>query len=134
MRAPVRGARRRHRGPAGFLDRAWRDPGSPNAGLTAIRTANARYCLGNNRMKIAEPAMRNVLGVRRVLGLVLMLAAVAAVAYLERSVGGDFDLRLVYFLIVLSGAMLLPGPMAPAVAAAGGLLSVGATVGTSTGR
>src|SRR5207244_4074749 len=73
-------------------------------GLTAIRTANAR-CLGNHRMKIAEPAMRNVLGVRRVLGLILMLAAVAAVAYLERSVGGDFDLRLVYFLIVLSGAM-----------------------------
>jgi len=45
-------------------------------------------------MKIAEPAMRNVLGVRRILGLILMLAAVAAVAYLERSVGGDFDLRL----------------------------------------
>src|SRR5437588_3615453 len=83
-------------------------------------------------MKIAEPAMRNVLGVRRVLGLVLMLAAVAAVAYLERSVGGDFDLRLVYFLIVLSGAMLLPRSVALAVAAAVAILSVGVTRATGT--
>jgi len=78
-------------------------------------------------MKIAEPAMRNMLGVRRVLALILMLAAVAAVAYLERSVGGDFDLRLVYFLIVLSGAMLLPRSVALAVAAAVAIVSVGVT-------
>src|SRR5213082_1160299 len=107
------------------------DPGSPNPGLTAIRTANAR-CLGNHRMKIAEPAMRNVLGVRRVLALILMLAAVAAAAYLERSVGGDFDLRLVYFLIVLSGAMLLPRSVALAVAAAVAIVSVGVTGVTGT--
>ena len=69
--------------------------------------------------------MRNVLGIRRVLGLTLLLAAVAAVAYLERSVGGDFDLRLVYFLIVLSGAMLLPRSVALAVAAAVAIVSVG---------
>jgi len=83
-------------------------------------------------MKIAEPAMRNVLGIRRVLGLTLLLAAVAAVAYLERSVGGDFDLRLVYFLIVLSGAMLLPRSVALAVAAAVAIVSVGVTEVTGT--
>ncbi len=76
--------------------------------------------------------MRNVLGVRRVLGLTLLLAAVAAVAYLERSVGGDFDLRLVYFLIVLSGAMLLPRSVALAVAAAVAIVSVGVTEVTGT--
>ena len=76
--------------------------------------------------------MRNVLGVRRILGLILMLAAVAAVAYLERSVGGDFDLRLVYFLIVLSGAMLLPRSVALAVAAAVAIVSVGVTGVTGT--
>ncbi|HKV31340.1 MAG TPA: GGDEF domain-containing protein [Candidatus Dormibacteraeota bacterium] len=76
-------------------------------------------------MKIAEPAMRNVLGIRRILGLALLLAAVAAVAYLDRSVGGDFDLRLVYFLIVLSGAMLLPRLLALAIAAAVAIVSVG---------
>src|SRR5437773_8007961 len=133
MRAPARGARRRHCGIAGFLDRSWCDSGSPNRGLTAaITTAKARYCLGNNGMKIAEPAMRNMLGVRRVLALILMLAAVAAVAYLERSVGGDFDLRLVYFLIVLSGAMLLPRSVALAVAAAVAIVSVGVTGVTGT--
>src|SRR3989454_181358 len=133
MRAPAPGAERRHRGAAGFLDRAWRHPGSPTRGLTAaMTTAKARYGLGNNRMKIAEPAMRNVLGIRRVLGLTLLLAAVAAVAYLERSVGGDFDLRLVYFLIVLSGAMLLPRSVALAVAAAVAIVSVGVTEVTGT--
>ena len=76
--------------------------------------------------------MRNVLGIRRVLGLTLLLAAVAAVAYLERSVGGDFDLRLVYFLIVLSGAMLLPRSVALAVAAAVAIVSVGVTEVTGT--
>src|SRR3989441_5011612 len=133
MRAPARGARCRRRRPARFLDRARHDPGSPNPALTAaMTTAKARYGLGNNHMKIAEPAMRNVLGVRRVLGLTLLLAAVAAVAYLERSVGGDFDLRLVYFLIVLSGAMLLPRSVALAVAAAVAIVSVGVTEGTGT--
>jgi diguanylate cyclase len=83
-------------------------------------------------MKIAEPAMRNVLGIRRVLGLALLLAAVAAVAYLDRSVGGDFDLRLVYFLIVLSGAMLLPRLLALAIAAAVAIVSVGVIGATGT--
>ncbi len=83
-------------------------------------------------MKIAEPAIRNVLGVRRVLGLSLLLAAVAAVAYLDRSVGGDFDLRLVYFLIVLCGAMLLPRALALAIAAAVAIVSVGVIGATGT--
>jgi diguanylate cyclase (GGDEF)-like protein len=83
-------------------------------------------------MKIAEPAIRNVLGIRRVLGLTLLLAAVAAVAYLDRSVGGNFDLRLVYFLIVLTGAMLLPRSIALAIAAAVAIVSVGVTAATGT--
>src|ERR1700737_2040902 len=83
-------------------------------------------------MKIAEPAMRNVLGIRRIFGLALLLAAVAAVAYLDRSVGGDFDLRLVYFLIVLSGAMLLPRLLALAIAAAVAIVSVGVIGATGT--
>src|ERR1700730_16071481 len=83
-------------------------------------------------MKIAEPTLRNDLGIRRVLGLALLLAAVAAVAYLDRSVGGDFDLRLVYFLIVLSGAMLLPRLLALAIAAAVAIVSVGVIGATGT--
>jgi diguanylate cyclase len=82
-------------------------------------------------MKLTEPVLRNMLGVRRVFGLGVLLAAVAAVAYLERSFGGDFDLRLIYFLIVLSGAMLLPRAMALAIAAAVAIVSVG--VGGATG-
>jgi diguanylate cyclase (GGDEF)-like protein len=82
-------------------------------------------------MKAVEPAMRNALGLRRVLGLTLLLVAVAAVAYLDRSLGGDYDLRLVYFLIVLSGAMLLPRSQALAIAAAVAIVSVG--IGGATG-
>jgi diguanylate cyclase (GGDEF)-like protein len=82
-------------------------------------------------MKLTEPVLRNMLGVRRVFGLAVLLAAVAAVAYLERWFGGDFDLRLIYFLIVLSGAMLLPRAMALAIAAAVAIVSVG--VGGATG-
>ena len=81
-------------------------------------------------MNIAAPAIRNLLGVRRVMGLTLLLGAVAAVAYLERSFGGEFDLRLVYFLIVLSGALLLPRSVALAIAAAVAVVSVGITGAT----
>ena len=95
-----------------------------------MTAAGARYRLGNNLMKIAEPAMRNVLGIRRVLGLALLLVAVAAVAYLESAVAGDFDLRLVYFIIVLYGAMLLPRALALAIAAAVAIVSVGVTGAT----
>jgi diguanylate cyclase (GGDEF)-like protein len=78
-------------------------------------------------MKLAEPVLRTALGVRRVLGLAVLLAAVAAVAYLERSVAGDFDLRLVYFLIVLCAAMVLPRVLALAIAAGVAIVSVGIT-------
>lgn len=76
-------------------------------------------------MKLTGPVLREVLGVRRVIGLVLLLAAVAAVAYLERSVGGGFDLRLLYFVIVLYGAILLPRMLALAIAAGVAVVSVG---------
>jgi diguanylate cyclase (GGDEF)-like protein len=83
-------------------------------------------------MKIAEPAVRNVLGIRRVLGLALLLVAVAAVAYLESSLAGDFDLRLVYFVIVLYGAMLLPRTLALAIAVAVAIVSVGVSGASGT--
>src|SRR3989449_7707304 len=54
-----------------------------------------------------------------------MLAAVATVAYLERFLGHDLDLRLLYFLIVLCGAILLPRLLALAVAASVAIVSVG---------
>jgi diguanylate cyclase (GGDEF)-like protein len=76
-------------------------------------------------MKLAGLLLRETVGVRRVLGLSLLLAAVSAVAYLERSVGASLDLRLLYFLIVLTGAILLPRLLALSVAASVAIVSVG---------
>jgi diguanylate cyclase (GGDEF)-like protein len=76
-------------------------------------------------VKLTGPVLREAVGVRRVIALAILLAAVASVAYLERSVAGDLDLRLIYFLIVLSGAMLLPRIVALSVAAAVAVVSVG---------
>jgi diguanylate cyclase len=76
-------------------------------------------------MKLARPLFREMVGVRRVLALGLLLAAVAAVAYLERSLGADLDLRLLYFLIVLCGALLLPRLLALAIAASVAIVGVG---------
>jgi len=76
-------------------------------------------------VRLAGPLLRETLGVRRVLGLALLLAAVSAVAYLERSLGASLDLRLLYFLIVLCGAILLPRVLALAVAAGVAIVSVG---------
>ena len=61
-----------------------------------------------------------------------MMAAVAAVAYLERSLGRDLDLRLLYFLIVLCGAILLPRLLALAVAVSVAIVSVGVSGGEGT--
>lgn len=76
-------------------------------------------------MNLTRPLLRSGIGVRRILALAMLLAAVAAVAYLERWVGGTLDLRLLYFLIVLSGAVLLPRLIALTVAAAVAVVSVG---------
>ena len=76
-------------------------------------------------VKLTGPFLRQAVGIRRVLGLALLLAAVAAVAYLERSVGGSLDLRLLYFVIVLYGAILLPRMLALAVAAGVAVVSTG---------
>jgi len=76
-------------------------------------------------MNLTRPILRSGIGVRRILALAMLLAAVAAVAYLERWVGGTLDLRLLYFLIVLSGAVLLPRLIALTVAAAVAVVSVG---------
>ena len=69
--------------------------------------------------------MRQAVGVRRVIGLAILLAAVSAVAYLEHTIGGSLDLRLLYFLIVLCGAILLPRLLALAVATSVAVVSVG---------
>src|SRR2546427_10397915 len=53
------------------------------------------------------------------------MTAVAAVAYLERSLGRDLDLRLLYFLIVLCGAIVLPRLLALAIASGVAIVSVG---------
>ena len=77
-------------------------------------------------MKLTRPLFpTDTLGIRKVFGLVVLMTAVAAVAYLERSLGSDLDLRLLYFLIVLCGAILLPRLLALAVAAGVAIVSVG---------
>ncbi|TMB65131.1 MAG: GGDEF domain-containing protein, partial [Chloroflexi bacterium] len=76
-------------------------------------------------MNLTRPLLRNGIGVRRILALAMLLAAVAAVAYLERWIGGELDLRLLYFLIVLTGAILLPRMLALTIAAAVTVVSIG---------
>ena len=76
-------------------------------------------------MRLTGPLLRDGIGVRRIIGLALLLTAVVAVAYLERSLGGSLDLRLLYFLIVLCAAILLPRLVALSVAAAVAVVSVG---------
>jgi len=76
-------------------------------------------------LKLRPLFPKETLGIRKVFGLVVMMAAVAAVAYLERSLGRDLDLRLLYFLIVLCGAILLPRLLALAVAVSVAIVSVG---------
>ena len=65
------------------------------------------------------------LGVRRVLALAMLLAAVAAVAYLEKITSGTLDVQLVYFLIALSASVLLSRPIAVAVAAGVAVVNAG---------
>ncbi len=83
-------------------------------------------------MKLRPLFPKETLGIRKVFGLVVMMAAVAAVAYLERSLGRDLDLRLLYFLIVLCGAILLPRLLALAVAVSVAIVSVGVSGGEGT--
>ena len=76
-------------------------------------------------MRLTGPLLRDGIGIRRIIGLAFLLTAVAAVAYLERSLGASLDLRLLYFLIALCAAILLPRVVALAVAAAVAVVSVG---------
>ncbi|HEY0493967.1 MAG TPA: GGDEF domain-containing protein [Candidatus Dormibacteraeota bacterium] len=64
-------------------------------------------------------------GVRRVLALAVLLAAVGAVAYLEKIMAGTFDVQLVYFLIALSASVLLPRPIAITIAAGVAVVNAG---------
>lgn len=76
-------------------------------------------------MKLTGPVLRGAVGIRRVIALSILLAGVAAVAYLEQSLAGTFDLRLLYFLIVLSAAILLPRMIALTMTVAVTVVSVG---------
>jgi diguanylate cyclase (GGDEF)-like protein len=60
-----------------------------------------------------------------VLALAVLLAAVAAVAYLEKIMAGTFDVQLVYFLIALSASLLLSRSIAITVAAAMAVVNAG---------
>jgi diguanylate cyclase (GGDEF)-like protein len=64
-------------------------------------------------------------GVRRVFALAVLLAAVAAVAYLEKVMAGTFDVQLVYFLIALSASLLLSRSIAITVAAGMAVVNAG---------
>ena len=64
-------------------------------------------------------------GVRRVIALAILLAAVAAVAYLEKIMAGTFDVQLVYFLIALSASLLLSRSVAITVAAGVAVVNAG---------
>jgi diguanylate cyclase (GGDEF)-like protein len=72
------------------------------------------------------------IGIRRIFALALLLSGVGAVAYLERSIAGDLDLRLIYFMIVLCAAMLLPRLLALACAAGVAIVNVGVSGDTGT--
>jgi diguanylate cyclase (GGDEF)-like protein len=61
----------------------------------------------------------------RILALALLLAAIGAVAYLDRMINSGFDLTLVYFAIILSGSLLLPRPIAVPLSLAVGLVASG---------
>jgi diguanylate cyclase (GGDEF)-like protein len=55
----------------------------------------------------------------------VLLAAVAAVAYLEKIMAGTFDVQLVYFLIALSASLLLTRSIAITVAAGMAVVNAG---------
>lgn len=64
------------------------------------------------------------IGWKRVLALALLLGAVAAVASLQAALAGSVDLSLLYFAVVLGGALFFPLPIAVALAAGTALVSV----------
>ena len=83
-------------------------------------------------MSVSRQIFGEAIGIRRIFALVIMLTGVAAVAYLERSIAGSLDLRLIYFMIVLTAAMLLPRLLALACAAGVAIIEVGVSGGSGT--
>jgi diguanylate cyclase (GGDEF)-like protein len=75
---------------------------------------------------------REAIGWRRILALGFLLATVAAVASLQAALAGSVDLSLLYFAIVLGGALFLPLPVALTLAAATALVSVYVTRGADS--
>jgi diguanylate cyclase (GGDEF)-like protein len=65
------------------------------------------------------------IGWRRLVALAVLLAAVGAVAFLAHVVAGGLDLELLYFMIVLSAALLLPRAVVLALALAVAVVSAG---------
>ncbi len=78
---------------------------------------------------MAPDESRGAIGWRRILALGFLLATVAAVAWLQAALAGGVDLSLLYFAIVLGGALLFPLPVGLALAAATALVSVYVTRG-----
>jgi diguanylate cyclase (GGDEF)-like protein len=76
-------------------------------------------------VNVSRQMFGEAIGIRRIFALVILLSGVAAVAYLERSVAGALDLRLIYFMIVLTAAMLLPRLLALGCAAGVAIVEVG---------
>src|SRR5713101_3570015 len=88
---PSRGrADRRIGGARRDLDHPGCPPGAPPAGRRRpqLTPRCARYPCCGGGMNLTRPLLRNGIGVRRILALAMLLAAVAAVAYLERWIGG----------------------------------------------
>src|SRR2546428_2494316 len=81
---------------------------------------------------LAADEFRGTIGWRRILALGFLLATVAAVATLQAALAGSVDLSLLYFAIVLGGALLLPLPVALAMAGATALVSVYVTRGADS--
>src|SRR2546428_2070392 len=81
---------------------------------------------------LAADEFRGTIGWRRILALGFLLATVAAVATLQAALAGSVDLSLLYFAIVLGGALLLPLPVALALAGATALVSVYVTRGADS--
>jgi diguanylate cyclase (GGDEF)-like protein len=76
-------------------------------------------------VNVSRQLFGEAIGIRRIFALIVLLTGIAAVAYLERSVAGALDLRLIYFMIVLTAAMVLPRLLALACAAGVAIVEVG---------
>jgi diguanylate cyclase (GGDEF)-like protein len=86
---------------------------------SATKSGRCRYAV-----TVGSDEPRGGIGWQRILALGLLLGTVAAVASLQAFLGGAVDLSLLYFAVVLGGALFFPFPIAIALAAGTALVSV----------